>query len=81
MIGFWAVQRVLVQVSEGGQRNYLNQRKEVAMREPILLGEIMKKYLLESNDDFAVAFRKLSREHHSDFLNEMGKDKSENDNK
>ncbi len=51
------------------------------MREPILLGEIMKKYLQESNDDFAVAFRKLYREHHSDFLNEMGKDKSENDNK
>lgn len=51
------------------------------MIEPVLLGEIMKRYLLESNDDFAVAFRKLYREHHSDVLNEIGKDKSENDNK
>ena len=49
------------------------------MCEPVLLGEIMKRYLLESNDDFAVAFRKLYREHHSDFLNEIGEDKAENE--
>ena len=49
------------------------------MSEPVLLGEIMKRYLLESNDEFAVAFRKLYREHSGDFLNEMGVENSEDD--
>lgn len=38
------------------------------MKEPRILGDVMKEYLLESNDEFAVAFRKLYKEHGSDFL-------------
>ncbi|MBQ7222201.1 MAG: hypothetical protein IJS02_01900 [Bacteroidales bacterium] len=40
------------------------------MSEPRLLGDIMKEYLLNSDDDFAVAFRALYKEHGSDFLEE-----------
>ena len=38
------------------------------MDEPVLLGEVMKEYLLHSDDDFAKAFRELYKEHGSDFL-------------
>ena len=38
------------------------------MKHPRLLGDIMKEYLLESDDDFAVAFRRLYKEHGSSFL-------------
>ncbi len=38
------------------------------MKEPRLLGDIMKEYLRTSDDDFAVAFRRLAQEHGSDFL-------------
>lgn len=38
------------------------------MKEPRFLGEIMKEFLLESDDDFAVAFRKLCEEYGSHFL-------------
>ena len=38
------------------------------MDEPVLLGEVMKEYLLLSEDDFAKAFRELYKEHGSDFL-------------
>ena len=79
MIGFWVARIVVMLVIEACQRKDLIRRKEVVMCEPVLLGEIMKRYLLESNDDFAVAFRKLYREHHSDFLNEIGEDKAENE--
>ena len=48
------------------------------MSEPVLLGEIMKRYLLESNDDFAVAFRKLHREHNGDYLNQSNEENEEN---
>ena len=38
------------------------------MKQPRLLGDIMKEYLLESDDDFARAFRRLYQEHGSNFL-------------
>ena len=38
------------------------------MSEPRKLGEIMKEYLLNSDDDFATAFRELYREHGGKFL-------------
>ena len=38
------------------------------MKEPRILGDIMKEFLLESNDEYAVAFRRLYKEHGSDFL-------------
>ena len=40
------------------------------MKQPLLLGDIMKEYLLESDDDFAVAFRRLYKEHGSNFLDD-----------
>ncbi len=40
------------------------------MKQPRLLGDIMKEYLLESDDDFAVAFRCLYKEHGSNFLDD-----------
>ena len=43
------------------------------MKEPRLLGDVMKDYLLESDDDFAVAFRRLYKEHGSDFLDDEPK--------
>ena len=51
------------------------------MSEPVLLGEIMKRYLLESNDDFAVAFRKLYREHNGDYLNQSNEKKTKEQKK
>ena len=38
------------------------------MSEPRKLGDIMREYLLQFDDDFARAFRKLYKEHGSDFL-------------
>lgn len=38
------------------------------MYEPVILGDVMKEYLLLSEDDFAKAFRELYKEHGSDFL-------------
>lgn len=40
------------------------------MKQPRLLGDIMKEYLLESDDDFAVAFRRHYKEHGSNFLDD-----------
>lgn len=44
------------------------------MSEPRKLGEIMKEYLLNSDDDFATAFRELYREHGGKFLEEKEKE-------
>lgn len=38
------------------------------MSEPVLLGEVMKEYLLHSDEDYAKAFRELYKEHGGDFL-------------
>lgn len=38
------------------------------MSQPRLLGEVMKEYLINSDDEYARAFRKLFEEHNSDFL-------------
>lgn len=38
------------------------------MSQPRKLGDIMKEYLLESDDDFAKAFRRLYKEHGFHFL-------------
>lgn len=43
------------------------------MKEPRLLGDIMKEYLYYSDDDFAAAFRRLYREHGGKFLEEPDK--------
>ncbi len=40
------------------------------MKEPRKLGDIMREYLLQSDDDFARAFRKLYQDHGSHFLDE-----------
>ncbi len=40
------------------------------MKQPRKLGDIMREYLLQSNDDFARAFRKLYQGHSSHFLDE-----------
>ena len=40
------------------------------MSEPRKLGDIMKEYLLNPNDDFARAFRELYLEHGGKFLEE-----------
>lgn len=40
------------------------------MKQPRLLGEVMKEYLLESDDDFAAAFRRLYKEYGSRLLND-----------
>lgn len=50
------------------------------MKEPRKLGDIMKEYLLESQDDFAVAFRRLYKEHGSHFLEDEPQ-KEESDDK
>jgi len=44
------------------------------MSEPRKLGDIMKDYLLNSDDDFAKAFRELYREHGAKFLTEDEKE-------
>ena len=49
------------------------------MKQPRILGDIMKEYLLESDDDFAVAFRRLYKEHGSDFLDEEPKNEDSHD--
>jgi len=49
------------------------------MKEPRLLGDVMKEYLLESDDDFAVAFRRLYKEHGSDFLADEPKKEDSHD--
>lgn len=48
------------------------------MKEPRILGEIMKEFLLKSDDDFAVAFRKLCEEYGSHFLDQEP-EKEDND--
>lgn len=48
------------------------------MKEPRILGEIMKEFLLKSDDDFAVAFRKLCEEYGSHFLDQEP-EKDDND--
>ena len=45
------------------------------MSEPRKLGEIMKEYLLNSDDDFATAFRELYREHGGKFLEDKLKNR------
>lgn len=47
------------------------------MSEPRKLGEIMKEYLLNSDEDFATAFRELYREHGGKFLEEEKEDKDD----
>ena len=49
------------------------------MKQPRLLGDIMKEYLLESDDDFAVAFRRLYKEHGPSFLDEEPKKEDSHD--
>ncbi len=44
------------------------------MSEPRKLGDIMKDYLLNSDDDFAQAFRELYREHGGKFLEDDEKE-------
>ena len=39
------------------------------MSQPTLLGDLMKDYLINSNDDYAQAFRDLFKAHGSDVLN------------
>lgn len=50
------------------------------MKEPRILGEIMKEFLLKSDDDFAVAFRKLYEEYGSHFLDQEP-EKDDNDDR
>ena len=40
------------------------------MKQPRKIGAIMREYLLQSDDDFASAFRKLYQDHGSHFLDE-----------
>lgn len=53
------------------------------MKQPRLLGDIMKEYLLESDDDFAEAFaeafRRLYKEHGSNFLDDEPKKEDSHD--
>ena len=51
------------------------------MREPRKLGDIMREYLLQSDDDFARAFRKLYQEQGSHFLDEEEPPKPQEDQK
>jgi hypothetical protein len=44
------------------------------MSEPRKLGDIMKDYLLNSDDDFAKAFRELYREYGGKFLEDDEKE-------
>ena len=50
------------------------------MKEPRILGEIMKEFLLKSDDDFAVAFRKLCEKYGSHFLDQEP-EKDDNDDR
>lgn len=47
------------------------------MSEPRRLGDIMKEYILNSDDDFAVGLRKLLRERKSDLFGLNEKDKKD----
>ena len=38
------------------------------MSEPVLLGDLMKDYLINSDDDYAKAFRELYKEHGKDIV-------------
>lgn len=38
------------------------------MSQPVLLGDLMKDYLINSDDDYAKAFRELYKEHGKDIL-------------
>ncbi len=49
------------------------------MKQPRLLGDIMKEYLLESDDDFVEAFRRLYKEHGSNFLDDEPKKEDSHD--
>ncbi len=49
------------------------------MKQPRLLGDIMKEYLLESDDDFAKAFHRLYKEHGSNFLDDEPKKEDSHD--
>jgi hypothetical protein len=49
------------------------------MSQPRKLGDIMKEYLLESNDDFAKAFRRLYKEHGSNFLEDEPEKEDDHD--
>lgn len=49
------------------------------MKQPRLLGDIMKEYLLESDDGFAKAFRRLYKEHGSNFLDDEPKKEDSHD--
>lgn len=49
------------------------------MKQPRLLGDIMKEYLLESDDDIAEAFRRLYKEHGSNFLDDEPKKEDSHD--
>ena len=49
------------------------------MSQPRKLGDIMKKYLLESDDDFAKAFRRLYKEHGSHFLEDEPEKEDDHD--
>lgn len=49
------------------------------MKQPRLLGDIMKEYLLESDDDFAKAFRRLYKEHGSNILDDEPKKEDSHD--
>ena len=49
------------------------------MSQPRKLGDIMKEYLLESDDDFAKAFRRLYKEHGSHFLEAEPEKEDEHD--
>ena len=49
------------------------------MKQPRLLGDIMKEYLLESDDDFAKDFRRLYKEHGSNFLDDEPKKEDSHD--
>ena len=49
------------------------------MSQPRKLGDIMKECLLESDDDFAKAFRRLYKEHGSNFLEDEPEKEDEHD--
>lgn len=38
------------------------------MSQPVLLGDLMKDFLINSNDDYAKAFRELFKEHGKDVV-------------
>ena len=49
------------------------------MSQPRKLGDIMREYLLASDDDFARAFHKLYQDHGSHFLDEDAPPKQQED--